>query len=480
MGIPPRVDWQQIKEHWPAGERCVAIIDRRAIHVILSLFRRFEWIATFDKSQEAIDDWDYIQRIMADAEYELGVAMPLSEIVQYIDEIESLLRALNTHASCCQQPVDWSEGDDFTDPVTDGVGNVPQNIIDAGYADDASDWAGFDDYKCMISHIMIKGMELTLREAIPLFGSSGEILGGLGTLSTLFGTILTTSGPVALAVVGSFASVAGLAVLLLGLGEILTEALADSLADNHDELACAIYNADGSEGAVAALEDKIDELYSDANAALLKAMSLAPMLKALYAGRYDQQDIAQNLADAGFDTADYTCTCELQEVDRDIYGLRWDYQMVVGRPDDDYELKYPYQSDTLNNCGNYVVTPASTGWTWRKDAIGEDGAIENSDADEVLKLSAGCWQQVRRSLLWRFACIDAHTNDANGELKNFEALIEDGEGGYEWVPANMDVDDTSSRLTWDGSTLFVDKSPGTGTWAVLAELEVLNVLVEPW
>jgi hypothetical protein len=479
MSMPPRVDWQQIKESWPSGERCIAILDRRAIHVILSLFPRFEWLATFGKSELAKTDWDYIQRIMADAEYELGVAMPVSELIQYIDEIESLLRALNTHASCCQQPVDWSGGDDFTDQVTDGVGNVPQNIIDAGFADDSSDWAGFDDYKCMISHVMIKGMELTLREAIPLFGSSGEILGGLGTLSTLFGTILTTSGAVAVAVVGSFASVAGLAVLLLGLGEILTEALADSLADNHDELACAIYNADGSEGAVTALEDKIDELYSDANAALLKGMSLGPMLKALYAGRYDQQDIAQNLADAGFDPASYTCTCELQEVDMDIYGLRWDYQMSGNRPDGDYEQKYPYQSDTLNNCGNYVVTPALT--TTRKDAVGEDGAIENGDADKVLKLSAGCWQEVRRSLLWRFACTDAHWNSADGTLTNFEALVEDGEGGYEWVPATIYVDDSATvKMTWDGTTLTIDKDGGTGTWAVLAELEILNVLVEPW
>lgn len=309
MPTPARVDWPQIKELWPADERCVAILERRAIHVILSLFERFEWLATYDKSQEAADDWDYIQRIMADAEYELGVAMPLSELIPYIDEIETLLRALNNHAECCEQPVDWSEGDDFTDSVTDGVGDVPQNIIDAGYATGVTDWDGFDDYKCMIAHVMVDSMELTLRQVIDLYGSSGEIIGGIGSVAAIFGTIATLTGPLVVGIIGVVGAVAGAAATLLGIGEVATEALADGIAANHDELACAIYGSDGSDAAVEALKDKIDELFSVVNAALLKNMALGPSIKALYAGRYDQTNIAQNLADNGYDTADYDCTC---------------------------------------------------------------------------------------------------------------------------------------------------------------------------
>ncbi|GAH45439.1 unnamed protein product, partial [marine sediment metagenome] len=56
----------------------------------------------------------------------------------------------NTGIYCCGV-VDITDGDEFTDVVEDGEGEVPQNIIDAGYAEDVDDWAGFYDYKCMIS-----------------------------------------------------------------------------------------------------------------------------------------------------------------------------------------------------------------------------------------------------------------------------------------------------------------------------------------
>lgn len=308
MGAP-RIDWQAIRAVYATNETCIVLLGRQAIHVLLSLFHRYEWLATFGKSEAAIEDWDHIQAIMAEAEYELGVAMPLSDIIPLIDEIEDLLRALQQHAQCCDRPVDWSDGDNFTDPVVDGVGNVPQNIIDAGYATGVDDWEGFADYKCMISHIMVDSMELTLRETVKLFGSSGEIIGGIGSVASLLGVILTTAGPVSVAIIGVLASVAGFFALIIGLGDVATEALADGIMENHDELACAIYNADGSDAAVAALKQKIDDLFSDATAAVLKNMALGPSLKALYAGRYDQQNVAQNLADAGFDVDDYFCSC---------------------------------------------------------------------------------------------------------------------------------------------------------------------------
>jgi hypothetical protein len=42
-------------------------------------------------------------------------------------------------------------------------------------------------------------------------------------------------------------------------------------------------------------------------------MNLDAQLKALYAGRYNQQDIAEKMADNGLDPGDYTCGCEATE-----------------------------------------------------------------------------------------------------------------------------------------------------------------------
>ena len=83
--------------------------------------------------------------------------------------------------------------------------------------------------------------------------------------------------------------------------------LADEVATNHDELACAMYQADGDVGALVALNDKIDELFSVAEALILKNLNNGPTLKALYAGRDDQTDIAAELEAAGYELGDFDC-----------------------------------------------------------------------------------------------------------------------------------------------------------------------------
>jgi hypothetical protein len=59
-----------------------------------------------------------------------------------------------------------------------------------------------------------------------------------------------------------------------------------------------------------ALNDKIDELFSAPEAIILKNLNNGPTLKALYAGRYDQQDIAAELEEAGYDVESFDCTCD--------------------------------------------------------------------------------------------------------------------------------------------------------------------------
>ena len=345
MPLPPRVDWSQIKGKWVADDRRVAILDNRAIHLVLSLMPRFQWAATFDHDEEAQTDWDEIQRIITNAEFELGVAMPLSEIIQYIDEVESLLTALVAHSQCCGQPADPTFGDYYTDPVIDGAGNVPQNIVDSGYASSTSDWAGFDDYKCMIAHLMIESLEMTLRQFLPTFDSSGAIIGGIGSVAALLGTIITLAGgPVTIGIIALVGAVAAVYEGITALGEDLTEDLADKIATNHDELACSIYHADGSQDAVVELKAKIDELFTATEALLIKNMNLDASLKALYGGRYNQEDIAENMSNLGLDPADYDCTCPITA----DYSYTWSFPSA--NPSDSGKWQ------TSGGCG---FTPAS-------------------------------------------------------------------------------------------------------------------------
>lgn len=229
------------------------------------------------------------------------------------ETILSLLTEIrdNTGIYCCDA-VDITDGDQYTDEVEDGVGDVPQNIIDAGYATGVSDWAGFDAYKCMISHVMVTNMESQVSKFEDITDTSGAVLGGVAAVAAIAAVILASGGTaLVLGIVLGIAGVAGLYAALAEMGEAGLGDLVDDLADNHDILACAIYNADGSAGAVIALQDAIDDNFSATQAILLKNLNISAQLKALYAGRYDAQDIAEKMSDEGYDILDYTCDCEI-------------------------------------------------------------------------------------------------------------------------------------------------------------------------
>lgn len=222
------------------------------------------------------------------------------------DDVAAILALMELPHSCCDAG-DFTDGDQFTDRVTDGDGDVPQNIIDAGYASGVTDWAGFDDYKCMISHVIVDQIAARLLEIAPLLTGTGAVLGGVAALAGILAVIVSTAG---LAIVfGIVAGIGATALLYQALTDFdLVEGLAAKVVTNHDALACAVYFSDGDVDALSRLNSKIDTLFTLPEALVLKNMNLGPTLKSLYAGRYDQQDIADILLDAGYDLGDFDCS----------------------------------------------------------------------------------------------------------------------------------------------------------------------------
>ena len=227
---------------------------------------------------------------------------------QLQDDVAAILAIMEMPQSCCDE-TDVTDGDRYTDRVVDGVGNVPQNIIDAGYATGTSDWAGFDDYKCMIAHVTVDQLDARLRELAPLVNTYGAVFGGLASLAAIISVIFSGGGTAL--VFGLFAATGAVALLyeVLIEGDLL-EVLADKVDTNHDDLACAIYRADGDVDALADLNTEIDAIFTAPEALILKNMNLGPTIKSLYAGRYDQQDIAEILEAAGYEVGDFTCDCD--------------------------------------------------------------------------------------------------------------------------------------------------------------------------
>ncbi len=226
------------------------------------------------------------------------------------DNVAEILAIMQLGNSCCAEQ-DPTDGDQYTDRVDDGEGDVPQNIIDAGYAEDSEDWDGFDDYKCMIAHVLIDEMETRLRHFDDLLNEYGAIVGGAAAVAAVLA--FAASGGGLLIIAGMLTGIGVVSFLYSSIMEFgALNGLADDVSDNHDLLACAVYWADGDESALIALNDKIDQIFSATESLILKNLNMGTFLKSLYAGRYDQQDIAQNLDDAGYEVGDFNCDCDVQ------------------------------------------------------------------------------------------------------------------------------------------------------------------------
>jgi hypothetical protein len=224
--------------------------------------------------------------------------------------LQELLDAVKSQPVCCGDQ-DITDGRQYTDEIVDGVGDVPQNIIDAGYADDASDWDGFADYKCMISHLAVDHVESFFRKIAPYISDTGIVIGGVGVVGALIGGILTVAGlPISAGIIIALGAAAAIWSWITSEGRDAVQDLADEIATNHIALACAIYEGDGVTESVDDFNDKVGELFTPLNALAIKAINIEPQIRAMYAGRYDQEDIAQSLADKGYDVLSYLCSCE--------------------------------------------------------------------------------------------------------------------------------------------------------------------------
>lgn len=393
------IDWAKITERLDDVTALYALTHRQA-SLLLSLSEQLTWDKTYRTESYDPETRDAIDADVADLQLQLTMPTNLTDIIQYIDEVESLLQALVQHAGCCGEPGDITDGDQYTDSVTDGVGDVPQNIIDAGYATGASDWDGFYDYKCMISHVMITNMEWQLREFTKHLDSTGVIIGGVATVAAILGVILASGGTAL--VLGIIAAVAGAATFwqsVYSATDLGLEDLADEVNANHDALACAIYSSDGSSGAVVALRDAINTLWDPPASTILENLNLGPQLKALYAGRYDQQDIAEAMASNGYDPADYTCCPEdygeySTPMETGAGGTLlfmvnngWTFSSGLGNPAyaDDYGFRKPYNNTSGNIYATVIAARSATGLN---TGTGMDMTINRISFD-IMRTTAG-------------------------------------------------------------------------------------------
>lgn len=293
--LPPhivivRIDWTAIKNATP-DEESILFINRRVLAILASIWHTFDWEATFRTGGYDYSDWDYLQRLLAGGELGIGDPVPASTLWDYLTAI---LNAMQSNACCIEYDV--TEGTAHTDAVEVGIGDVPQNVIDAGYATGVTDWAGYRDYLCDGAHALIQDSRYqidALNDQYQLgIGAIGGVVGIVGILEAIF-----YAAGFAFAS-GLLASVAIAYAVFSAMTEIADEVVFDDLLLDiesfYAELVCAITTSSSADQAKIAIDAVVDSSFTAESPGkeLYKSLNWLPKLNAIYSARYDEQDLA--------------------------------------------------------------------------------------------------------------------------------------------------------------------------------------------
>lgn len=233
------------------------------------------------------------------------------QILAAIDEVEALLAVLQQvpqyQMTCCgdnQAFYDPPGGFTSADPV-------PQAVVDAGYASSTSDQEGYAAYKCMVAHLLINNFEAKLIDLGPIITAGAVIL---SILVAFFAAGTGLTGVIIAGLTVGISELLGLIDALKDLGAPGVVALADDMETNRDDLVCSILAGDGITDAIQSYKDKVDELFSAAEAFIIKNLNVDHMFQHYLAAAYGNVDVAAELAAAGYDPADYSCASCVADV----------------------------------------------------------------------------------------------------------------------------------------------------------------------
>lgn len=271
-------------------------------------------------------------------------------VLGYIDDIETLLTALqNTQSfqlTCCN--------DNYTFESPPGGGSssdpVPQPIIDAGYATGTSDYPGYSAYKCMAAHLLLNNLQEKLVNLSPLVTLGGGLL---SLLLVLFGAVSGITGVVLLGAVVGIPEILQLIDALKDLGSVSLEDLAEDLESNRTEIVCAIVGGDGIDDMIAQFDAVVNSLYSFPANVIIRSLNVRHMMQLLMYGEHGNANIADALAAAGYDPANYTC-CDFED-EWDIVGVQGNGQetgsITVNTDTYTADMAETELASTAANCG---------------------------------------------------------------------------------------------------------------------------------
>jgi hypothetical protein len=304
-------DWLAIKAKFGDRTALYALTTAQA-SLLLSVAPQLEWRKTYRAFGYDFADWDYLQEEVADLQRGLMMPVYIDDLLTRLDELTDAVFSLY----CCPDgtPVDLTEGDQYVDQYTEDEANgIPDNIVSSGYADDDDDWDGFYNYKCMVSHVAIESLAQKLDKFEELSDAATIGILSTGAIVVILGTILgVVSGGTFIIVLAILGGIAAVADMYQELGEAAEGFFSDAateVRENAEALACALFAGDGPSDSYDKMIVKADAILTAPTAAVIRLMNMKADVKALYSGRYDETNVAQRLADLGYDVISYDCDC---------------------------------------------------------------------------------------------------------------------------------------------------------------------------
>lgn len=243
-----RINWTAIKQR-VANDTLLFALDRRWQQLLLAVCEDFTWTATFKTAGYDYADWDTLQGVVEKGTFDLMGGIMLSDIIGYIDDIETLLQALNDKP-CCQtiDNISYDAPGDIPNtgsPIVPGVGDPPTS-----YGNDTTltTWTDWNEYVCEAAYYFVAVLSGKLRD--------------LAYLQSL-------PGPVNAQMLANFLGrIPGLGIMLKSAFEVFTslielawstltdlETAADQIDAAADTIACAIVSAANVDAAADAFRD---------------------------------------------------------------------------------------------------------------------------------------------------------------------------------------------------------------------------------
>jgi len=279
-----RINWVAIQEYITENDMLLFVLPRHFQQLLLTLAPMLKWRATYNRAGYDYADWDDLLALVDGGIDELMGGIMLSDIIGYIDEIETKLDQLINKADCCLPdgittffaPVPLSATPDYP---YDGE-TYPATY--AGIAMD--DLADYQAHLCGAANSMIDNIIAGLETVQTQWGVGGAMFGVVAAFLSLVAGFTLVGIPVAIAIAaGSSAAIIAAGAGIAG----LYSGTADDIEDARNALICLALH-DTPANFAAGMESLVSTL---AWSTLLQYLNYNDMIASLYSGQVDGENI---------------------------------------------------------------------------------------------------------------------------------------------------------------------------------------------